>query len=71
MPSCRLRKGDFGDFLQAGLTASCVQDDTLEYARTLPEGSFGHAYAQFMGKRKCGLARPVAGSKHKTVRVLV
>lgn len=57
--------------MQAGLTASCVQDDTLEYARTLPEGSFGHAYAQFMGKRKCGLARPVAGSKHKTVRVLV
>ena len=57
--------------MHAGLTASRVQDDTLEYARTLPVGSFGHAYAQFMGKRKCGLARSVAGSKHETVRVLV
>ncbi|KAK9826739.1 hypothetical protein WJX81_003110 [Elliptochloris bilobata] len=29
-----------------------VTDETLEYARTLPEGTFGHAYAQFMRKRR-------------------
>ena len=29
-----------------------MQDETLEYAGTLPEGTFGHAYAQFMGRRR-------------------
>ncbi|KAK9817023.1 hypothetical protein WJX72_008485 [[Myrmecia] bisecta] len=28
-----------------------VTDATLEYARTMPEGTFGHAYAMFMGDR--------------------
>ena len=35
------------------LTSTAIwQDETLEYAGTLPGGTFGHAYAQFMGRRR-------------------
>ena len=42
------------DWLQASrmLMKAVMQDETLEYAGTLPEGTFGHAYAHFMGRRR-------------------